>query len=167
QSPSGGLLNVAGKLALDVFDVDLRPALSEFAIDKSTALVHIEAKFPTGGGDPQKFPLLSRIHHQIGFDDVVAFKAHGGDPDMFIGHGRIGLTPEHPQPFPTAWDAHRFQLVQANVGSPPVITPRRVRVDQSLQIAHEVLQELRLWAIGFQNGPDGRAEFDSLFWRYC
>ena len=81
---------------------------------------------------------------------------------MFIGHGRIGLTPEHLQPFPAAWDAQRFQLVAANVESHDVIKPRRVRVDQSLLIAHEALQELRLWAIGFQNGTDSRAEFDSL-----
>jgi hypothetical protein len=105
---------------------------------------------------------VSRTYHQVGYDDVVAFEARGSDRDLFIGHGRIGLTPKHPESFQTAWDPHRFQLVQANVGSRHIIKPRRVRVDQSLQIAHEALQEPGLWTIGLQNGSNCWAEFDSL-----
>ena len=86
---------------------------------------------------------------------------------MFVGNGRIDLTPEHLEPFPSARQPDRFQLVTATVGGHDAIKPRRVRCEKCLQVAEEVLQELRLWAIGFQNGPDFRAEFDPLCWRYC
>src|SRR5262245_18559917 len=77
------------------------------------------------------------------------------------------LTPEHLKPFRSSREPDRFQLVTAAVGGHDTIKTRWVRREKRLQVAQEVLQELRLWAIGFQNGPDCRAEFDPVCWRYC
>jgi hypothetical protein len=57
--------------------------------------------------------------------------------------------------------------VTAAVGGHDAIKPFRVRSQKGLQVAQEALQELRLWAIGFQNCPDCRDEFDPLRLRYC
>ena len=156
-----------GKLALDVFEVHLGPSFGQFAIDKSTTLVDIEANFPTCCGYTENLSRLSRIHNHICLYDVVSFKAHGGDSNMFVGNGRIDLTPEHLKPFPSAWESHRFQLVTAAIGGHDTIKTRWVRREKRLQVAQEVLQELRLWAIGFQNGRDCRVEFDPVCWGYC
>ena len=155
------LLNGGGKLPLDVFEVDSGPSFGELGIDKSAALVDIEANFPTCCRYTENLPRLSCFHNHICFYDVVSFKMHSGDKNMFVGNGRIDLTPEHLKPFPSARKPHRFQLVTAAVGGHDAIKPRRVRCEKGLQVAQEVLQELRPWAIGFQNGPDWRAQFES------
>src|SRR6516165_3452381 len=121
-----------GKLALDVFEVDLGPSFGQLAIDKSAALVDIEANPPTCCGYIEDFPRLSCIHHHIRFYDVVSFKAHGDDENMFVGNGRIDLTPEHLKPFRSARESHRFQLVTAAVGGYDTIETRWVRREKRL-----------------------------------
>jgi hypothetical protein len=86
---------------------------------------------------------------------------------MFVRNGRIDLTPEDLKPFPSAREADRFQLVTAAVGGHDTIKAGRVRCEKCLQVAQEVLQEPRLWAIDFQNGPNCRAECDPVCGRYC
>ncbi len=58
---------------------------------------------------------------------------------------------------PAGRESDRFEFVTAAVEGQNAVKPRRVRCEKGLLVAQEVLQERRLWAIGFQNGPDRRA----------
>ena len=58
---------------------------------------------------------------------------------------------------PAGRESDRFEFVTAAVEGHNAVKPRRVRCEKGLLVAQEVLQERRLWAIGFQNGPGRRA----------
>ena len=151
------LLSGSGQLALDGFEVDLGPSFGQHAIDKSAALVDFEANFPTGRGYAHEFSRLGRAHAQVCFYDVVSLKLDGVDGNVFVGNGRIDLSPEHFKAFASGREPDGFELVTAGVGGHGGIKPRRVLRDQRLHVAHVVLQKPRLRAVGFQNGPDWRS----------
>jgi len=58
---------------------------------------------------------------------------------------------------PAGRESDRFEFVTTAVEGHNAVKPRRVQCEKGHLVAQEVLQERRLWAIGFQNGPDRRA----------
>ena len=94
------LLSRSSELALDIREVGLVPAFGHLAINKSAAGVDVEANLPSGRGYTHEF--LSSVgcaDIQICFYDVVSLEAHIADKNVFIGNGRVHLSPENLKPF--------------------------------------------------------------------
>ena len=111
----------------------------------------VEANLPPRRGYTHK--LRTRVRGadiQICFNDVVSLEAYSGDKNMFIGNGRIYLSPENLKPFWSALVSDRFQFMKAGIGGHDSIDYSRVRRDDRFREAQEVLEESGLWSIGFQ-----------------
>src|SRR3974377_2253390 len=111
------LLNGSRELALDVLEVGSVPAFGHLAVNKSAAGVDVEANLPPRRGYTHELrPRVGCADIQICFYDVVSLKAHSDDKNVFIGNGRIDLSPEHLKPFKSARVSDRFQFVKAGIG---------------------------------------------------
>jgi hypothetical protein len=148
------LIQIAGELARDVLEVGSVPAFGHLAINKSAASVDLEANLPPRRGYTHKLLPVGSADIQICFYDVVSLEAHSVDKNMFIGQGRIDLSPEHFKPFRSAGVSDRFEFMKAGVRGHGAINSRQVRREERLRETQEVLQELRLCGICLQNGPD-------------
>src|SRR5215469_13648238 len=146
------------ELTLDILKVGLVPAFGHLAVNKSAAGKDAEPNLPPrSGGYTQNFsPRVGCADVEICFYDVVSFKTHSSDKNMFIGNGRIDLSPERLEPFRSARESNRFQFVKAGVGGHDAINSSRVRPQDCLREAQEMPEELGLWRIGLQNGPNCR-----------
>jgi hypothetical protein len=69
---------------------------------------------------------------------------------MFIGNGRIHVSPENLKPFWSARVSNRFQFMKAGIWGHDSIDPCRVGREDRVREAQEVPEELRLC-------PDGSA----------
>jgi hypothetical protein len=117
----------------------------------------VEANLPPGRGYTHKlFARMRCADIQICFYDVVSLEAYSGDKNMFIGNGRIYLSPENLKPFRSARVPDRFQFMKAGVGGHGSINPSQVQREDRLREEQEVTEELRLCGIGFQNRSDCR-----------
>ena len=117
----------------------------------------VEANLPPRRGYTHE--LLSRVgcaDIQICFYDVVSLEAYSGDKNMFIGNGRIHLSPENLKRFWSARVSDRFQFMKAGIGGHDSIDPCQVGREDRVREAQEVPEELRLWGIGSQNSSDCR-----------
>ncbi len=56
--------------------------------------------------------------------DVVSHETHSDNKNMFIGNGRIDLSPEYLKPFRSARVSDRFQFMKAGLGAHDSITIR-------------------------------------------
>ena len=159
ESFHGGnvLLSGSSELALDILEVGAVPAFGHLATNKSATGLDAEANLSPRRGYTHE--LLSRVGCAdilICFYDVVSLEAYSGDKNMFIGNGRIHLSPESLKPFWSARVSDRFQFMKAGIGGHDSIDPCRVGREDRVREAQEVPEELRLWGIGSQNGSDCR-----------
>ena len=109
----------------------------------------IEANLPPRRGYAHDLRHVGSADTQIRFDDVVSRKAHSSDKNMFIGNGRIDLSPERLKPFPPARVSDLFQFMKASIGGYGAINSQQVRSEERFREAQEVLEELGLWSIPF------------------
>jgi hypothetical protein len=151
------LVTWSSELALDILEVDSVPAFGHLAVNESAAGMDVEANLPPLRGYAHE--LLTRVRCgdiQICFYDVVSLETYTGDSNMFIGNGRVHLSPENLEPFWSARVSDCFQFMKAYIGGHDSIDVSRVWREERVREAQEVLEELGLWAIGFQNGSDCR-----------
>ena len=93
---------------------------------------------PRRGCTHHLLPRVGCVDIKICLYDVVSLETHSNNENMFIGDGRIDLSPEHLKPFRSARVSDRFQFMKAGVGAHDSINPSRVRREDGLREVQEV-----------------------------
>ena len=134
------LRNGFRELALYVLEIDSVPTFGYLAINKSAAGVHIEANLPPRRGYTHDLRRMGSADIEVCFDDVISIKTHSDDENMLIGNGRVDLSPEHLNPFPSGWVSDRFQFMKTGVRGHGAINQSQVRREERIREVQEVPQ---------------------------